>query len=272
MHTKVVFLDIDGTMVDMNGNIPVSTKTAINEARANGHKMVICSGRSLFQIYDELLSLGFSGIVGAAGAFVIADNKEIYHAYIDKEHRISSYQYLEDNGFFFCYQANDGIVLNQRSKEGMIDVLKDRGLSDLRIQRLIGNMQVTKEPWTNEKNEKIVYYEGPYPVKRVSADLAPYFDVLPMSLDNVNDYSGEISIHGITKATGMEIYLQHVGIAKENSIAFGDGANDLEMMEYAGIGVAMGNAKATVKERADMVTDSIQEDGLYHAFKKLGLI
>ena len=87
---KVVFLDIDGTIVNAAGEIPASTKEAIRRAKANGHKMVICSGRSRFQIYDELLNLGFSGIVGAAGAFVEADGEEIFHAYIDEEHRRST--------------------------------------------------------------------------------------------------------------------------------------------------------------------------------------
>ena len=76
---KVVFLDVDGTMVNDRGEIPESTKEAVRRAKANGHKMVVCTGRSRFQIYDELLELGFSGIVGAAGVFVIADGKEIYH-------------------------------------------------------------------------------------------------------------------------------------------------------------------------------------------------
>ena len=78
-------------------------------------------------IYDELLELGFSGIVGAAGVFVIADGKEIYHAYIDEEHRKSVYDYLEGNGFLFCYQADDGVVLNRRSSEGIVlrDLPKD---------------------------------------------------------------------------------------------------------------------------------------------------
>ena len=81
-HKKVVFLDVDGTMVNDRGEIPESTKEAVRRAKANGHKMVVCTGRSRFQIYDELLELGFSGIVGGAGVFVIADGKEIYHAYI----------------------------------------------------------------------------------------------------------------------------------------------------------------------------------------------
>ena len=81
-----------------------------------------------------------------------------------------------------------------------------------------------------------------------------------------------LCINGINKATGMERYLKAAGIAREDSIAVGDGPNDLQMMEYAGIGIAMGNAREEVKERADMVTSSIDDDGIYRAFETLGLL
>lgn len=272
MTRKVVFLDIDGTMVNSEGHILASTKEAVRRAGENGHKLVVCSGRSRFQIHDDLLVLGFSGIVGAAGAFVIADGKEIYHAYIDEEHRKSSYEYLEKNGFLFCYQADDGVVLNQRSSEGILAVYQETGMSEERLKRLIGRMHLTEEPWKNERNEKILYYNAPYPVEKVHVDLEPYFDAVAISLDGMDEYAGEIGINGINKSTGMERYLKHVGIAREDSIAVGDGPNDLQMMEYAGIGVAMGNAREDVKKRADMVTEHIDEDGLYKAFEKLGLL
>ena len=272
MNQKVVFLDIDGTMVDSDGKIPASTKDALARAKANGHKMVICSGRSRFQMYDELLDMGFSGIVGAAGAFVVADGEEIYHAYIDEAHRKSSYEYLEKNGFLFFYQADDGIVINQRCCDGMVEEYRRMGVDEVQLQRLTGTVHLTEEPWKNERNEKIIYQSAPFTVEKVHADLEPYFDAVAISLDGMDEYAGEIGINGINKSTGMEIYLNHVGIKREDSIALGDGPNDLQMMEYAGIGVAMGNARADVKQRADMVTDAIGEDGLYHAFERLGLI
>lgn len=272
MKQKIVFLDIDGTMVDASGRIPASTKEALRRAQENGHRLVICSGRSRFQIYDELLDLGFSGIVGAAGAFVEADGKEIYHAYIDEAHGKKSFEYLEKNGFLYCYQADDGIVLNQRSFDGIIGIYREVGMSESRLTRLMGNMHLTEEPWKNSHNEKIIYYQAPFPLAKVHADLEPYFDAIAFSMEGIDAYAGEIGINGIHKATGMERYLNYVGMSREDSIAIGDGANDLQMMEYAGIGVAMGNALLDVKKRADMVTDDIGEDGLYRAFVKLGLI
>jgi len=85
MKQKVVFLDVDGTIVNDKGIIPESAKQAIRTAVENGHKLVVCSGRSRFQLPQMLLDLGFSGMVTAAGAQVTADGKEIYHAVIDEE-------------------------------------------------------------------------------------------------------------------------------------------------------------------------------------------
>ena len=272
MNKKVVFLDVDGTLVNNNGKIPESAKRAVKQAQANGHKMVVCSGRSRFQIYQELLDLGFSGIVGGAGAFVMAEDREIFHAYIDEVHRKSSYDYLETNGFMFCYQADDGIILNERSRDGMVEIYRDAGMSEERLNRLIGNMNLTEEPWKNEKIEKIIYYNAPFLVEKVHADMEPYFDAVAISLDGMDEYAGEIGINGINKATGMEIYLNHVGISREDCIAVGDGPNDLQMMEFAGISIAMGNAREDVKERADIITTDIDEDGIHQAFIKCGLV
>ena len=200
MNQKVVFLDVDGTIVNDKGIIPESTQIAIRKAVENGHKLVVCSGRSLFQLPQMLLDLGFSGMVTAAGAQVIAGGKEIYHAVIDEEHRKFIVDYMEKNNFVYCFQTDAGVVMNKRSEQ-----------------------QILK-------------------------------------------------INGIHKATGMKRYLEYVGIPREDSIAIGDGPNDLQMMDYAGIGIAMGNAREEVKKRADMVTSHIDEDGLYHALDRLGLL
>ena len=124
--------------------------------------------------------------------------------------------------------------MNQRSCDGMLKVYRDAGMSKERLDRLIGRMHLTEQPWKNEKNEKIIYYGAPFPVAKVHADMEPYFDAVAISLDGMGDFAGEIGINGINKATGMERYLNHVGISRENCIAIGDGPNDLQMMEYAG--------------------------------------
>ena len=74
------------------------------------------------------------------------------------------------------------------------------------------------------------------------------------------------------KDAGLIAFHKVLGVPKEDMIAIGDGFNDITMIEYAGIGIAMGNSSDNVKEKADFVTDRIENDGLYKAFVKLGLI
>ena len=272
MKQKVVFLDVDGTVVNNKGIIPESTKAAIRKAVENGHKMVVCSGRSLFQLPQMLLDLGFSGMVTAAGAQVIADGKEIYHAVIDKEHRKWISEYMEKNEIAYCFQTDKGVIMNADSAYKILDIMKEMGVTEEHMKQLVGETFIQEDVWNNAKEEKLIYYNAPFHVERVHADLEPYFDAVALSLGGADDCCGEVGINGIHKATGMKRYLEHVGVDREDSIAIGDGLNDLQMMEYAGIGVAMGNAKEEVKKRADMVTTHIDEDGIYHALEKLGLL
>lgn len=272
MQQKIVFLDIDGTMVCFDGSIPESAKSAVRQAQANGHKMVVCTGRSRFQVSAELLSLGFDGIVCGAGARVIAGGKDIYHAVISEEQKKKSFDYLEQNGFLFCYQGEHGLVLNKRSINGILKKYEASGMTEKQASQLQGELTVCEEVWKQPDLEKIIFYDSPFPVKEVHAQLLPYFDTVPLSLEGADGYAGEIGINGIHKATGMQIYLNHIGASQTDTIAVGDGPNDFQMMEFAHTSVAMGNALPEVKERADLVTTNIDADGIYHAFEQLGLI
>ncbi len=292
MEPKVVFLDIDGTLLDFDGKVPESAKEAVRRAKANGHKMVLCTGRSKFQIPKELFGLGIDGVISGAGAYVearkpaageraearisAADGSDevtvLLRSTIDEAHAKSSYEYLEGNGFLYCYQAEDGIVLNRRSFEGMFRIDQLCGLSEEMMESLHGVIHHTETPWDFPNLEKIVFYEAPFSLEKIREDLLPYFDTVTLSLNGAKGVAGEIGLGNIHKATGMRLFLDYIGVNPADSIAIGDGPNDLQMMDFAGIGVAMGNACAEVKARADMVTDSVSEDGICHAFEKIGLL
>ncbi|MFA9463591.1 MAG: HAD family hydrolase [Velocimicrobium sp.] len=272
MNKKVVFLDIDGTLIGFDGTLPDSTRAAIRRARKNGHHMVLCSGRSRFQMYPSLLALGFQGIVGAAGAFVECEGEEIYHHYMEEEKRKWITAYLESNQFVYSMQADSGMVINERCKHIMLGIYKAYGMDEKRLRRLVGNMEVREDVWNQPREEKIIYYKSPFPLEMVKKDIAPYFEAVASSLEEPDAFSGEIGPANINKATGMQIYLNHVGVGQEDTIAIGDGPNDLEMIQYAKVGVAMGNAQQVIKKAANLVTKRVDENGIYHAFEQLGLL
>lgn len=269
---RVIFLDIDGTLVGFDGKIPASTIEALKKARKAGHHLVICSGRSRFQVDPALLSRGFDGVVGAAGAFVDLEGREVYHAYVTEEKRRELAEFMDVHQVTYSMQASDGMRMNQRSADLLLQRYRGYHLSEERIQRLIGRIQIVPDTWNSPYIEKAIYYDSPFTVQEMQDRLAPYFDVIGSSFEKPDPYCGEIGIAGITKATGMQHYLEAADIEKERSIAFGDGPNDIEMLQYAQIGVAMGNAQDTVKKVADYVTSRIDEDGIARAFEHFGLI
>lgn len=273
MDKKVVFLDVDGTLINEKGEIPKTAQDAIRRAIKNGHKMVVCSGRSLFQMQKNLLELGFSGIIGSAGAFVIVDGQEIYHAYIEEAQRKKAAEFLEKNNIIYYFQIDNGSVISAENKKRVYEYGAEKLNVNLDyLEPLLGTFYVQEQVWDNEKEEKIIYFDSMLSVEELNQELQPYFEAVVMSMPGANASCGEIGIAGINKATAMKIYLEHVGVSRENCIAVGDGPNDLQMMEYAGVSVAMGNALESVKERADFVTTHIDDDGIVKAFEKLGLL
>lgn len=271
MQKKVVFLDIDGTMVDFNGKIPDSTIKAIQLARKNGHKMMICTGRSRYQIYEELLAIGFDGIVGAAGSYVECEGVEIFHCYIEETQRRFLADYLEKNKFTYVIQSTEKSIVNSRCAAVLKEMYLKMDMPADRIKNIEGGILICEDVWNQEQEEKSVYHHSPFSLEKVRYDLAPYFNVTALSFELENN-SGEIGIAGIDKSTGMKQVLDYYGLTKSDTIAVGDGPNDMEMIDFAAVGVAMGNARTELKAIADIITDSVSEDGIYHAFEKLKLI
>ena len=97
-------------------------------------------------------------------------------------------------------------------------------------------------------------------------------DVTASSFEKAVEDSGEISVRGIDKSFGMKKYIEAQGLSREDTIAFGDGPNDVDMIAFAGTGVVMGNGRPELKAQADFVTKSVDEDGIAYALEKLGLI
>lgn len=271
MNNKVVFLDIDGTMIDFTGSMPKSAEYAIKEAMKNGHHMVICSGRSLYQIYPKLMEMNFNGVVAADGACVVHNGKEIFHKYMESDKRKWLVDYLEKNNFIFDIQANTKTIGSEKCIEAVKKDLMSRGVTEEMYKTVAGHIEIRKDLWAEEHAEKVVYIDSPFSLEKVRQDLSPYFEVTGSSLEN-ESRGGEICMAGINKATGMEIYLKHIGMDRKDSIAIGDGPNDFEMLAYANIGIAMGNAREELKKVADYVTTDINDNGIYHAFVKFGLI
>lgn len=269
---KAIFFDIDGTLVNFRGEMPESTRDALRKVQENGHRIILCSGRSRFQIYTWLLEIEFDGIVGAAGAYVECNGQAVFEHHMGKEALITVQTLLERVNACYAAQTKNGIVMTADARERMVGGFHDVGLKEDMTAQVWKNVQIDEQMEQRRDIEKLFFFNAKESVVRIQELLSEYCDVVEMSFGRTNNNSGEISSRGINKAFGMQKYLEYAGIAIEDTIAFGDGSNDFEMLEYAQVGVAMGNALDALKKRADYVTSGIDEGGIARALEALGLL
>jgi Cof subfamily protein (haloacid dehalogenase superfamily) len=254
---KAIFFDIDGTLLSHTiGKVPESTLRALKKVRENGIKVVVATGRDI----NELKKLPLDGIEFDA--------------------------YLTLNGNI-CLDHDLNMFAGNEIDQGEMDVL-------------VGIFKAGKIPFVliGEKNRYINYVDdividtqnstkgtipdiGEYRGEKIYQCLAFVKDKERLMLENMLDMCTITSWNktGIDiisrsggKAAGLELFLDKYGLRRGETMAFGDGQNDIEMIRYAGIGVAMGNGIETLKAAADYVTTDIDDNGIANALKHFGVI
>lgn len=273
MKKKLIFLDIDGTLMDFQGKIPSSARKALKLAKAAGHRLILCTGRTKSEIRPELIAMHFDGIIGAAGAYVECDGKEIYRHVIETEPLMNLINYFEKNQWTYCLQTGEGVVMTARNRDGFLAHFMSKGLDEATVWNVLCADVILEEDSRMRKNvEKAAYYGSTVGIHEIQKILGDYFKVEGASYGNNTVTNGEITCTGETKATGIRRYVNYVGADLSDTIGFGDGLNDVDMLLETAIAVAMGNAKPETKAVADYITDDVDNDGLWKAFEHLRLI
>lgn len=269
---KAIFFDIDGTLVNFQGRMPDSTRRALRQVQEDGHKIVICTGRSLCQIYPWLINMNFDGIIAAAGAYVECDKKIIYTHHMDRDTLTTVLALFHRVNASYAAQTKDMVIVTADNKKRLLDRFSSMGVNEDMAVQFWRSVQIGEYPVHRQDIEKFTFFDADITTSGIREALSDFCDVTGMSFENPTDTSGEIVCKGINKSLGIKKYIEYIGITKEDTVAFGDGPNDMDMIEYAQVGVAMGNAIDELKERADYVTAGIDEDGIEHALKNLGLL
>lgn len=274
MHTKYIFLDMDGTLLGSDSKVPESAKKAMTLARKKGHKIFICSGRSKCELHEGILDMPVDGIVGAAGAYVEVNGTMIYHKPMSEQMNRRLLSYLEEKKMSILVETNEELRANRAAMEflerGAERSKKEKLVFDFGLLKIAKPLEELEDPAKLAIN-KIVYANSPVDNSIIWEDLKDEYTIMQGSIEMMGN-SGEISELGMDKANGIRIVVKYLGADLADTIAFGDGENDMPMLQEAGIGVAMGNAKDMVKEMADYVTGHVDENGLYDAFAHFHLI
>ena len=266
MNYKMIVLDLDGTLTNRDKVITDKTRQALMEAQKRGKKVVLASGRPTYGVVPlaEELELGkYGGCILSFNGGIIMDcrtGEVLFQKKLPAEanRKIIGLAQEERVSSILTYQ--DGLIITDNEECPYVKI--EAGINHLKV-RQVGSMA----DYVDFSVPKFLMCDdGDYLAlteARVKAALGRDFSVY-----RSEPFFLEILPKGIDKAQSLSQLLKVLGIEREEMIACGDGYNDISMIQYAGLGVAMENAVLPVRKAADYVTLSNNDDGVAHVVEK----
>lgn len=258
---KAVFFDIDGTLWDEQMQIPKSTSLAIQKLRENGHYAFICSGRSRAAIRArELFAIGFDGVLAGCGTHVEYRNRVVYERLLGETEIQELLDILHRNQMPVILEGPECLYAEMEAFG------EDRYVAYLK-SILGGDLKDITERNAKSRINKMSAVCSPGQAKAVTEAVGERYGLIFHKSPVV-----EILPRGFSKASGIRRICACLGIAREDTYAFGDSTNDLDMLKYVHTGIAMGNGTCDAKEAADHVTAPVGGDGIWKGLAHFGLI
>ena len=256
MTKKLIFFDIDGTLMDFDKKIPESTKTVIQNLREKGHDVAIATGRAPFFIEEVCDQLDIHSYITYNGQYVVYEDKVIYENHILP-------QILEDVQNFARTNHHPMVFMGAKDMKANVD-------NHPYVRAVIGSLKVDLPGFKEDYfNDTLIYQALLF--CRTGEEVA-YERFKELKFVRWHDVSTDILPANGSKAEGIKKMLAHLNYSQSDVIAFGDGLNDMEMIRFAGTGVAMGNAVPELKDIADFITKPVDQNGIADAVKALALI
>ncbi|MBO6046825.1 MAG: Cof-type HAD-IIB family hydrolase [Erysipelotrichaceae bacterium] len=254
---KALFFDIDGTLVSFKTHdIPESTKRALKLLKEKGHKIFIATGRGKDGLF-VLNGIDFDGYITLNGQYCFTKDEVIYENTIKKEELEILVKEIEKNPFPCVFTTDHGTFFNYRDER--VDFINsithndDHPVGD--VSDIVNDHVYQCGCYISEEEEKEL-------LKKLKNCTSGRWH--PIFVD--------ISPVGGTKQKGIDQFLAYYGMDIKDTIGFGDGGNDRQMLEHVNTAVVMGNGNDELKAIADYVTDDVDHDGILKALQHLKLI
>lgn len=259
---RAAFFDIDGTLLSFNTHkVPDSTQKAIYALREMGIKLFVATGRApqTATYLREVFDFEFDGYITLNGQLCLAGDKVIHSHSIPRESIKTLLPYITEKKIACDFIEREHIYLNIENE------YTDHFNKMLGGESILGHAQDPSRALNND-----IFQLGAFISPEQESEFLAHLPHCkctrwhPMFADVIPCDGG--------KHVGMDKILEYFNIPLEQTIAFGDGGNDIEMIEHAHIGVAMDNAMEHVKDSADFVTKHVDDNGIAYALDKLGIL
>ena len=247
--SKLIFLDVDGTLVDYHNHIPESAIKAIRQAREKGHLVYVCTGRSKAEMQPELWKIGLDGMIGGNGSYVEHHDQVLMHQLISKEDAAQIVDWLTERHLAFYLESNNGLFASPDFRERARETLKtyaiQKGQSAESVEGkepedFIHGLQYGGELYRDDLN-KVSFVLDSYQDHLDSKEAFPQLEAHTWGGRGETALFGDLGVKDINKAHAIDVLLEHLGAKRSDTIAFGDAKIDIPMLEYCEVGVAMGN-------------------------------
>lgn len=269
---KLIAIDCDNTLIKHNGEIHQDNIKAINMILNKGVKVVIATGRNDILVKDYMDEIGFKEeiVIGCNGGSIrdLKNEQDIQINYIPKDSLKQIISICKENNIKArLYNLTESYSLNEEDKDAELDEFMKNYTKPLTkfldykyekdILSLIDKKDFLKVVIIENNQDKLLDIQNKF--KKLE-------DVTPViSAKNCLD----IVKKGVSKGNALKTYSQMLNIQPEEIVAIGDSENDLEMLQFAGFSVAMGNADIFVKKACDMITSTNDEGGVAYAINKI---
>lgn len=257
---KVLFLDIDGTIITPDDSIEESTIKAVSQVKEKGIEVFLATGRPLHEIRELAKELDINSLIGYNGAFAIYQGKDLFQEPMNKK---SVEQFID---------------IAKKNQHELVLYTKDQNIfSDLEadcVKEFIKKFHLYKNHSLSSSIDYEVLGISLINLKTKDTELYKFDAQIHLSQVNVEGmlHCYDVIRDRVNKGIGVQYVLKHLGLKKENAIAFGDGLNDKEMLTSVGEGFAMGNGHPDLFQYGKHKTSAVGDSGIYNGLKKLGIV
>lgn len=268
--TKTLFIDFDGTYAD-HGVVPPAHEQALAAVRANGHRAFLCTGRPKSMVPVNVLENHFDGLVGAAGGYVELDGQVLADVRFPAELGARLVRLLDEHDALYVLEAPEAGYVRAGTETAISELLGTTLRTDEGPRDILANVVAVADPAT-KRFGKVTCFGARTSLADLVEQLGDSVALIPSSLPELGAGAGEMYLPHIDKSVGLEVVRAHLGLALADVVAIGDGHNDVEMVEHAGVGIAVASGPPELLGVADFTIPGPTEGGLVEAFATLGLV